>query len=98
LTDELKCTIRVSGEVVFQGARCWSAIFLTVRETSGGYSWGLSAAESNPAAGVVAVEIHVDVRELTPELEGVLAPQVRDVILKIGSRVLEIYGPATPAA
>src|SRR5437879_12482365 len=40
----------------------------------------------------------MDVRELAAELEGVLAPQVRDVVLKIGGRVLEIDGTATPAA
>src|SRR5207245_4709049 len=58
----------------------------------------LAAAKLNTSAGVVKVEIDMDVRELASELEGMLAMQVGDVVLKVGSRVLEVYGTATPAA
>src|SRR4029077_18887605 len=58
----------------------------------------LLAAELNPAARVGEIEIDIDVRKLDAELEGVLAPQPRDAVLKIGIRILEIDGTAAPTA
>jgi len=56
----------------------------------------LFATELNSAALVVGVVINIDVRELAAELEAVPAPQIRDAVLKIGNRVLELRGTAAP--
>src|SRR5207247_8007181 len=68
--DELKCSLRFSGEEVFQ----WRGI---------GDLRNLFATELDSATRVVDVVIGVNVREFAAELESVLAPQIREIVLEI---------------
>src|SRR5262249_52932718 len=44
------------------------------------------------------VVVGVDVREFAAELEAVLAPQIREIVLKVENRVVEVGGTAHPTA
>src|SRR5439155_17308179 len=80
-----KCSLRFSGEEVFQ----WRGI---------GDLRNLFATELDSATSVVDVVIGVNVREFAAELESVLAPQIREIVLEIENRVVEPSGTAAPTA
>src|SRR5207245_11070293 len=58
----------------------------------------LFATELDSATRVVDVVIGVNVREFAAELESVLAPQIREIVLEIENRVVEPSGTAAPTA
>src|SRR5689334_6555597 len=72
--------LRRSGEEVFERARYW----IVVRICTVGEPRRLSAAKENESAPEILCDlIGLDVRDLPAEFERVLAPQIRDTVLKI---------------
>ena len=86
VADEQKSPRRISGEEVFK----WCGI---------GDLRSLFALEVDPAPACISVEvIDLDAREAAAEFEGVLAPQVREIVLIIVKRVGEAIGTVCRSA
>src|SRR4029077_13169059 len=80
--------LRISREEGLERARYWFVVWICTIDKP----WGLSAGKENESTSEVLRDlIGFDVRDFPPEFEGVLAPQIRDAVLKIEIRAGDRY-------